>query len=246
MVWSDDGNSLDGHNDIRAAVIANTGVLVKDGIQVTVAPGEQDNATVVALADGGFLVSWDDYSTNLIRAERFDAVGARIGLPFTVDNGTSSESPQAALLGGGHIVYAVDKVSSGDLDVWTSIYSIAAPNDFNANGLSDILCNGTPAVWLMNGAGTTFTGAVGPFSPGPSWQIKDNGDFNGDGQSDILWQGSDGTPAIWLMDRTNVVSFGPVGPFNPGPSWQIKASDDFNGDGKSDILWQGSDGTPAL
>ena len=35
-------------------------------------------------------------------------------------------------------------------------------------------------------------GAVGPFNPGPSWQVKGTGDFNGDGKSDILWQNNDG------------------------------------------------------
>ena len=44
---------------------------------------------------------------------------------------------------------------------------------------------------------------AGPFNPGPSWQIKASGDFNGDSKSDILWQNSDGTPAIWLMDGTS-------------------------------------------
>ena len=87
---------------------------------------------------------------------------------------------------------------------------------------------------------------AGSFNPGPSWQIKDTGDFNGDGKSDILWQSSNGTPAIWLMDGTNAVTVGAAGSFNPGPSWQIKDTGDFNGDGKSDILWQGNDGTPAI
>ena len=38
----------------------------------------------------------------------------------------------------------------------------------------------------MDGTNATFAGAAGPFNPGPSWEIKGTGDFNGDGKSDIL------------------------------------------------------------
>ena len=41
--------------------------------------------------------------------------------------------------------------------------------------------------------GAAGAGMAGSFNPGPSWQIRGTGDFNGDGRSDILWQGSDGT-----------------------------------------------------
>jgi hypothetical protein len=35
---------------------------------------------------------------------------------------------------------------------------------------------------------------------GPSWHVKDAGDFNADGKADILWQNDGGQAAIWLMN----------------------------------------------
>jgi len=131
---------------------------------------------------------------------------------------------------------------------------IVKPDDFDGNNKSDILWqnnDGTPAMWSMNGASATAVGGVGPFgpfpfNPGPSWHIKDNGDFNDDGKSDILWQNDNGTPSIWLMNGFAAQSTGAAGLFNPGPSWHIKATGDFNFDGPADILWQNDDGTPAI
>jgi hypothetical protein len=74
-------------------------------------------------------------------------------------------------------------------------------------------------MWLMDGPNATLVGAVGPFNPGPSWEIKGTGDFNGDSKADILWQGQDGTPAIWLMDGSDVLSVSAAGSFNPGATW---------------------------
>jgi hypothetical protein len=83
--------------------------------------------------------------------------------------------------------------------------------------------DGTPAIWLMDGMSTIGIGAVGPFNPGPSWQIQGTGDYNEDGKSDILWQNSDGAPAIWLMDGMSTVGIGAAGSFNPGAAWHIIA-----------------------
>ena len=77
------------------------------------------------------------------------------------------------------------------------------------------------------------------------WQIKGSGDFNGDGKSDIVWQGQDGTPAIWLMDGTTVTGVGAVG-FNPGASWHVVGAGQFNDDIKADILWQDDGGQAAV
>jgi hypothetical protein len=41
-----------------------------------------------------------------------------------------------------------------------------------------------------------ISGANVGFNPGPSWHALKTGDYNSDGESDILWQNDDGT-ARW-------------------------------------------------
>ena len=84
--------------------------------------------------------------------------------------------------------------------------------------------------------GTSLIGGGDLANPGPSWHVAGTGDFNGDGNADILWQNDDGTPAIWLMNGTSLIGGG--GLANPGPSWHVAGTGDFNGDGNADILWQ--------
>jgi len=74
--------------------------------------------------------------------------------------------------------------------------------------------------------------------------VIETGDFNADGNTDILWQNNDGLPVIWEMNGTSLIG-GIVLP-NSGPSWRVIGTGDFNGDGKSDIIWQNTDGLPVI
>jgi hypothetical protein len=258
VVWNNPESANDGGpRDIRASILTNTGQVVASDILVNSAilsfPSPSD-PSVVALADGGFLVSWelhsvkDAFGIESVLAQRFDALGHKIGAEFTVKDASAEgilpDTQEAAELTDGRIAFAVGDAASFELDVATSIWTTRWPADphpdyFNSDGPSDILwqgSDGTPAIWLMNGTNAVGVGAAGSFNPGPSWHVKAGGDFNGDDRSDILWQHDDGAPAIWLMNGTNPVSSGVAGPFHPGPSWHIKDTGDFNGDGKSDIL----------
>ena len=78
---------------------------------------------------------------------------------------------------------------------------------------------------MMNGAAVTSEVALG--NPGPTWQIKGTGDFNGDGKSDILWQNNDGTAGLWMMNGAAVTSEVALG--NLGPTWHIEGTGDFSG-----------------
>jgi serralysin len=119
----------------------------------------------------------------------------------------------------------------------------------NATNTSDP-GNGEAAIWLMNG--TTATAEPIIANPGPNWHVITTGDFNGDGDADILWQYNNATnaadpgngeAAIWLMNGTTATAEPIIA--NPGPSWHIITTGDFNGDGKSDILWQYDNATNA-
>jgi hypothetical protein len=77
-----------------------------------------------------------------------------------------------------------------------------------------------------------------------SWSIAGTGDFNGNGQADILWRSSDGDVAIWLMNRLQILSSEDLG--NVPLSWSIAVTGDFNGDGKSDIAWRNTNGDVAI
>ena len=57
--------------------------------------------------------------------------------------------------------------------------------------------------WYLDGVTRIGTAAVTPDEPDLNWKIVGRGDFNMDGQIDILWSNtSTGANRVWLMDRT--------------------------------------------
>ena len=87
--------------------------------------------------------------------------------------------------------------------------------------------------------GNTQTGGgAGQRQSRTAWKAVGTGDFNRDGNSDILWQNkSTGQVSIWEMDGNTKIGGGPVSP-NPGPAWKAVGTGDFNHDGFADILFQ--------
>jgi hypothetical protein len=113
-------------------------------------------------------------------------------------------------------------------------------NDFNGDGLSDILWrsdDGLVANWLA---------APGGFTPGfdsnvaLDWKVAGTGDFNRDGRFDILWRSDSGALADWLGSADG--GFAPDWGTSIATDWNVAGVADFNGDGRDDILWRSDSG----
>jgi FG-GAP-like repeat/RTX calcium-binding nonapeptide repeat (4 copies) len=84
------------------------------------------------------------------------------------------------------------------------------------------------------------------FNPPPvneSFNQIPRNDFNGDGNSDILWRNIDGSVAIWSLDGNAAT---PQFVDSVSLDWTIAGTGDFNGDLSEDILWRNDNGAVAL
>jgi FG-GAP-like repeat len=128
-------------------------------------------------------------------------------------------------------------------------WAVAHIGDFNGDGKSDLIARnygtgaawGQTAIWMMDGASIPTATIV---YADPNWVVTQIGDFNGDGQSDLVWTNSEsGQTAIWLMNGTSSTSSTTFTDAN----WVVTHVGDLNGDGKSDLVWRNTtDGSTAL
>jgi hypothetical protein len=91
----------------------------------------------------------------------------------------------------------------------------------------------------MNGQQVLAEGAVQHAPVTTDWHFQGIGDFNGDGNSDVLWrQDGSGQVYVWEMNGQQVQAEGAVQHAPVTNDWQVEGIGDFNGDGKSDVLWR--------
>ena len=129
-------------------------------------------------------------------------------------------------------------------DVKDPAWYIVGTGDFNNDGNVDILWRyhweqntGHNVVWFMNG-NQRISGVDLERVDDNNWHIVGTGDFNQDGNIDILWRNYfSGDNVIWNMKGTshdNGITLEKQTDLNQ----RIVGTGDFNGDGKIDILWR--------
>lgn len=122
-------------------------------------------------------------------------------------------------------------------------WRIVAAADFNRDGYPDLVwqdpVSGHVQIWYLGGPqGITLTGAAN-ITLSNRWHVVGAGDFNGDGQPDLLWQDPvSGTVQIWYLEGPggNVLASA-VNLCGSNP-WRIESVADFNLDGHPDVVWQ--------
>ena len=92
---------------------------------------------------------------------------------------------------------------------------------------------GDIALWAVQNGQVTSASGLGTVTS--NFVVQGGGDFDGDGEIDILWRDTNtGALSIWFTNGTQVTSAAVVGTL-PG-NWSVVQVGDYNGDGKSDIL----------
>jgi hypothetical protein len=126
-----------------------------------------------------------------------------------------------------------------------AVGELAAIGDFNSDGRSDTL-------WRTSD-GQTFSSSTaqgGAFYFGWSlgfvgrtsldWQVAGTGDFDGDGDDEILWRNDNGAVLTWLASGEHLFVSGANA--DAGIDWHIAGIGDLNGDGRDDVLWRNDNG----
>src|SRR5687768_5872151 len=122
VCWSSQDTAQDGSGSaVKAQLFSHSGTAIGgEFVLNTLTTGEQTSPEFTALAGGGFIATWTsnasgDYD---IKAQMFDATGAKVGSEFRVNNtitGAQSASDVTTLANGNFVVTWSDPANGGDI-----------------------------------------------------------------------------------------------------------------------------------
>ena len=179
---------------------------------------------------------------NITGVDLADFTYARDGATLTLSGGVTLSLAAAST---GDLVAASDGQGGVNL---TLVDSETVRNDFNGDGRSDLAwreAGGMFSTWLMAAGNGPLAVTPNQFVTGGldnSWALGAAADFNGDGNSDLLWRNADGAFSLWNSTGTGFTADAVVDG-SVSADWALAATGDFNGDGKADLIFRHEGGT---
>ena len=278
-----DGNYTSGTNALGlsgAGVAASAPVITTDPANQLIEPGGTVTFLAAASASPTASVQWQVSAPGAstwtdiagavstaysVVATRMDS-GKRFRAVFRNVMGTAISNPATLRVYGPSLIW--QHQTNGSISLWRMAdteqvqglsmtpsfvadtnWKIVGTGDFNNDGQQDLLwqhqSQGWISVWFMDGTRMMAGVSLNPDRVADTdWKVVATGDFNGDGQRDILWQHSTaGLLAVWLMNGTRLMDGRLLTPGHiADANWRMVGSGDFNGDGRTDIVWQNTFG----
>jgi hypothetical protein len=130
--------------------------------------------------------------------------------------------------------------------------TLGVRGDFNGDGKPDLFWmfpnsgnaySGQVYFWVMNGS--SFVSDHYVYTVNESWKPYAQGDFDGDGKTDLYWKNDNGSVYTWKMNGLALDYSVPQVTMPPGSvvatnllNWDLVGASDFNGDGLADLVWK--------
>ncbi|WP_188503350.1 calcium-binding protein, partial [Salipiger profundus] len=90
-------------DDIIFQVFDSTGSSTTGVLSATFGTNNANEPELVALADGGFLIIYDEDTLNQLIVQRYDSSGSQVGSNFVISNAANANQPSATLLADGRV-----------------------------------------------------------------------------------------------------------------------------------------------
>jgi RTX calcium-binding nonapeptide repeat (4 copies) len=200
---------------IVATVYSSTATLVRNSFQVSNLTGSQNDPAVCALADGGFVIVWDDDTNSDIRGQRFDNTGASVGSEFVIDTSGAQSAPSVVGLADGR--FQITWLEYGDIrsEIYDSrdvanVTPVYTPDGWQVGTVGDDVINSQSLARTVHGGDGNDT-IFEHITAGEHRYFGDDGnDTNfaaGNINSDIH-DGGDGNDTIdWSLSTANGATF---------------------------------------